>query len=300
MNRREFLLSAALVARLEPSRSIHDNQSLSSEGWRIFEIKTHVHVQNASGVTRVWLPTPLVGAPYQQTLGDTYLAENGRVVMVESEELDLLFGEWIDGADPILDLTSRLATRAYAVDVTKPTVAPPADFAAFAKHLHPTSARRLDAAFRAAAAKIAGGGTDLERARRIFDLVRGEKSPACDFDCGNPNEKFAALARAVGIPSRVLYGLALGAADATKAQHARAEVYLVGFGWVPLDVASGAFGSWDGNWFAFNSAQDVPLPKAKHGTLPFFMHPQAETANGLANSLDPATFRYDISVRESG
>jgi hypothetical protein len=298
MNRREFLLSAALVARLRPSRSILDHQSLSSEGWRIFEIKTHVHVQNASGVTRVWLPTPLVGAPYQQTLGDTYVAENGRVVMVESEELDLLFGEWIDGADPILDLTSRLATRAYAVDVTKPTVAPPADFAAFAKHLHPTSARRFDAAFRAAAAKMAGSGTDLERARRIFDLVRGEKSP-CDFDCGNPSEKFAALARAVGIPSRVLYGLALGAADATKAQHARAEVYLVGFGWVPLDVASGAFGSWDGNWFAFNSAQDVPLPKAKHGALPFFMHPQAETADGLANSLDPATFRYDISVRET-
>ena len=43
MNRREFLWSTALLPRVV-------SQSLSSEGWRIFEIKTHVHVQNASGV----------------------------------------------------------------------------------------------------------------------------------------------------------------------------------------------------------------------------------------------------------
>jgi Transglutaminase-like superfamily len=284
MNRREFLLAAAVAPRAM--------QSLTSEGWRIFEVATHVHVQNASGTTRVWLPTPLVGAPYQQTLGDTYNAEHGRVVMVESDELDLLLAEWTDGADPVVDLTSRVATRACAVDLAKPTVEPPADFAAFARFLRPTFAYRLDEAFKAKAATVAGKGTDLERARRIFAWSRTEDAPG-------RSALLVAGARAVGIPARVLSGLRLDSADATRAQSTRAEVYLVGFGWVPVDAAANAFGAWDGDWIAFNSAQDVPLPKTKHGVLPFFMHPQAETANGFSNGLDPSAFRYDISVRAS-
>src|SRR5438094_3104911 len=143
MNRREFLWSAALLgrvgarlngsrfgmpaigrARLSAERPAPLPQSLTADGWRIFEITTHVHVQNASRVTRAWLPTPLVGGVYQQTLGDTYHAESGTVLMVETEELDLLYAEWPSGADPILTLTSRVATRDHAVDVTTPTVAP--------------------------------------------------------------------------------------------------------------------------------------------------------------------------------
>src|SRR5438067_2024775 len=130
MNRREFLWSAALIgsvgarlngsrfgmpaigrARLSAERPAPLPQSLTADGWRIFEITTHVHVQNASRVTRAWLPTPLVGGVYQQTLGDTYHAESGTVLMVETEELDLLYAEWPSGADPILTLTSRVATR---------------------------------------------------------------------------------------------------------------------------------------------------------------------------------------------
>jgi len=293
MNRREFLATVVAAAPLKLSP-----QSLASEGWRIFEIKTHVHVQNTSGATRVWLPTPLVGAPYQQTLGDTYLAENGRVVMVESDELDLLYAEWGDGADPVLDLTSRVAVRAHRVDLARPSVPPPPDFVPFERFLRPTTAYPLDAAFKARAAAVAGSGTDLERAHRIFDRVRLQLL-SCDVECRDASEEIAAFARAAGIPARVLYGLTLSAANATKAQHARAEVYLVGFGWVPLDVASSAFGAWGGDWIAFNSAQDVTLPKTKRAVRSF-AQPRAETANGFANSLDPAAFRYEIAVRADG
>jgi len=67
MNRREFLWSAALIgsvgarlngsrfgmpaigrARLSAERPAPLPQSLTADGWRIFEITTHVHVQNAS------------------------------------------------------------------------------------------------------------------------------------------------------------------------------------------------------------------------------------------------------------
>jgi hypothetical protein len=41
------------------------------------------------------------------------------------------------------------------------------------------------------------------------------------------------------------------------------------------------------------------LPHAtKGGKLGFFMYPQAETANGRLDSLDPDSFKYTISSRE--
>jgi hypothetical protein len=52
------------------------------------------------------------------------------------------------------------------------------------------------------------------------------------------------------------------------------------------------------NWIAFNYAHDVVLPGARRGPIPYFMYPQAETANGRVNSLDPDAFRYDIAARE--
>ena len=148
---------------------------------------------------------------------------------------------------------------------------------------------------------------------------------------------FVGLARAAGVPARDVYALriapsrrgfkSLGLASdvATRAQHCRAEVYLVGFGWVPVDPAdvrkvaleeppgtlpighekvrdarARLFGSWEMNWIGFNSAHDVVLPRSNAKSIGYFMYPQAETSNGRADSLDPDTFRYDIVVREIG
>ena len=110
--------------------------------------------------------------------------------------------------------------------------------------------------------------------------------------------------------------------NVTKAQHCRAEVYLTGFGWVAVDPAdvrkvmleeppgnrpagdemvekarARLFGSWEMNWMAYNFAHDVALPGASGGPLGFLMYPQAETAEGRLDSLDPDTFRYEITAR---
>ncbi|HEX8798710.1 MAG TPA: hypothetical protein VF772_08860, partial [Terriglobales bacterium] len=102
----------------------------------------------------------------------------------------------------------------------------------------------------------------------------------------------------------------------TKAQHCRAEVYLTEFGWVPVDPADvrkvvleeppgnrplsdemvtsarkRLFGSWEMNWMAYNFAQDVELPGSSGTTLPFLMYPQAQTAEGTLDSLDPDNFK---------
>ena len=52
------------------------------------------------------------------------------------------------------------------------------------------------------------------------------------------------------------------------------------------------------NWIAYNYAQDVVLPGSSGPRLHFFMYPQAETSEGRLDSLDPESFRYEITSRE--
>lgn len=154
--------------------------------------------------------------------------------------------------------------------------------------------------------------------------------------CGDINGLFVGLCRSVGIPARDLYGIRLmpsafgyrelggNPAKLQGAQHCRAEVFLKRHGWVAMDPADvgkvmrleskewirdtrhplvapvdkALFGSWEGNWMAFNTAHDVALPGSKLGKLGFFMYPQAENANGRYDPLDPDTFGYTITARE--
>ena len=150
--------------------------------------------------------------------------------------------------------------------------------------------------------------------------------------CADLNALFVGLSRASGLPARDLYGLriapssqfpSLGRAggDVTTAQHCRAEVWADGYGWIPVDPADvrklmleekkpslgdayvakareTLFGSWEGNWIAFNDAHDVMLPGSKGKPLPFLMYPQAEVGGDRLDSLDPAKFKYTITARE--
>ena len=153
--------------------------------------------------------------------------------------------------------------------------------------------------------------------------------------CADLNALYVALARASGLPARDVYGIrvassalgykSLGAAteNVTKAQHCRAEVYLEGR-WVPVDPAdvrkvvleeppgnrpiddamvakarARLFGSWEMNWMAYNFAHEVALPGASGPPLVFFMYPQAETAEGRLDCLDPASFQYEITSKET-
>jgi hypothetical protein len=59
------------------------------------------------------------------------------------------------------------------------------------------------------------------------------------------------------------------------------------------------FGSWEMNWVAYNFAHDVALPGSAGAAVGFLMYPQAETADGRLDSLDPDTFKYEITARET-
>ncbi len=67
--------------------------------------------------------------------------------------------------------------------------------------------------------------------------------------CADLNALYVGLARAAGLSARDVYGIRVATSDLgykslgpsteniTKAQHCRAEVYLSGYGWVPVDPA---------------------------------------------------------------
>jgi transglutaminase-like putative cysteine protease len=153
--------------------------------------------------------------------------------------------------------------------------------------------------------------------------------------CADINGLFVGLVRAAGLPARDLYGLrvapsrfgykSLGVAstDVTKAQHCRADVWLEGIGWTPMDAADvrkvmleeppthlspdepkvaaareALLGSCEGNWVAFNCAHDVALPGASGGPVGFLMYPEGEVGGVRLDCLDPAAFHYRIEARE--
>jgi transglutaminase-like putative cysteine protease len=148
--------------------------------------------------------------------------------------------------------------------------------------------------------------------------------------CADLNALFVGLCRAAGVPARGVYGVrlspsvmfpAMGAAgpDISKAQHCRAEFWIAGAGWVPADPADVrkvildnkvalddprlkelrgyVVGSWEGNWMAFNTERDVKLPPTGHGPVNFFMYPEAMTAKGELDGIDPEVFGYKITAR---
>ncbi|MGA7796974.1 MAG: transglutaminase domain-containing protein [Candidatus Acidiferrales bacterium] len=153
--------------------------------------------------------------------------------------------------------------------------------------------------------------------------------------CADLNALYVGLARASGLPARDVYGIRVGKSELgykslgvsseniTKAQHCRAEVYLSAHGWVPVDPADvrkvvleeppgnrsldddmvkkareRLFGSWEMNWMAYNFAHDVSLPESTGNPIGFLMYPQAETADGRLDSLDPDDFKYEITSKE--
>ena len=169
----------------------------------------------------------------------------------------------------------------------------------------------------------------------VGDIASMIKTGNLNGKCADLNALFVGLARSVGLPARDVYGIrvaasefgfkALGAGspNVTKAQHCRAEVWLRDTGWTPVDPADvrkvvleeppanlamtdpkvavtrkALFGSWEGNWVAFNVAHDVKLPGSSQPAIGFLMYPQAENSAGALDSLDPDKFKYRITARE--
>lgn len=312
----------------------------------------------------MWLPTALTReTPFQKTLLNRFSvnrsnADGGtaRTVETRSDALGIIVAEFPGGVKPILTLTSRVATKDYAVDLSSPGKAPKADRAELEHFLRPTKLLPTGGIVKSTADEITRDAkTDLDKARAIYEWIventfRNPKTRGCGLGdirfmlesqdlggkCADLNALYVGLARAAGLPARDVYGIriakselgykSLGTAseNITKAQHCRAEVYIGGFGWVPVDPADvrkvvleeppgnrplddpmvkaargRLFGSWEMNWMAYNFAHDVALTGSAGAPVGFLMYPQAESSGSRIDCLDPENFRYEITSKET-
>jgi transglutaminase-like putative cysteine protease len=273
LNRRDFLRSAsALSAGIAlPQESVLADEAIAAS-WRTFEVTTRAEVLKPSGTTRVWLPAALLTeTPFQKTLSNKFSADGGTARMVESKAdgLGIITAEFPAGVQPVLTLTSQVATRNYAVDLSAPGKSPKADRSELEYFCRATKMLPTDGIVKATAAEITSGRkTDLEKARAVYEWIvdntfRNPKTRGCGVGnirfmlesrdlggkCADLNALYVGLVRAAGLPARDVYGIRVAKSELgykslgtsseniTMAQHCRAEVYLSDYGWVPVDPA---------------------------------------------------------------
>jgi transglutaminase-like putative cysteine protease len=362
MDRRHFLKAgggAAAGVALGFGPHAVRSAAAASEGarWRKFEVVTRLEVANPAGITRAWVPVPLLtDTDYFARQGDTWTGNAPVARMYRDAKYDagFVYAEWPAGErGPTLEVTTRFSTRDRATDLGKPLAgAAREDPAVLRRYLEPTRLIPTDGIVLETAQGITRGlASDVDRARAIYEWIventfRDPKVRGCGLGdikamletryfggkCADLNALYVGLARSVGLPARDVYGVRVAdsaefkclgkSGDISKAQHCRAEVHLAGFGWVAVDPAdvrkvileekpgltlqspearrarAKLFGAWEMNWLAYNYAHDLKLPNSTGAPVPFLMYPQAETVEGRRDSLDPTTFRYQITSRE--
>jgi transglutaminase-like putative cysteine protease len=358
MKRRSFLQAAAAspLALAVPRAFAQQAEFAPRVGdWKPYEIATRVEVLKPAGVTRVWIPLPSVDGPYQQTGANSWTgnASSVRTVSDGKYGASMMLAEFLPSvASPMIEVTSRFETRDRATDFTRPDPAIRLEPAARQFYTSATTLIPVDGIVRDTAREATRGAkSELDKARAIYEWVventaRNPQTRGCGVGdvksmletktlsgkCADLNALYVGLARASGIPAREVYGirvaksqfgyrsLGAGSDNITRAQHCRAEVFLTGYGWIPVDPADvrkvvleekqapitladpvvppvrrALFGAWEMNWLAYNDAHDVKLPGSSAKPIGFLMYPQCETAEGLRDSLDPDNFKYTIT-----
>jgi transglutaminase-like putative cysteine protease len=362
MRRREFLQSGValtLIAGLPKGALADVPFTPKPDAWRKFEITTRIEIVKPSGKAQAWVPLPAVAEPdWIEPLGNEW-SSNAKSALLEREPkygAQMLHVEWADGEPaPVAQVVSRIATRDRAVDLSKAGTVRPLSDAGRKLYTASTDLMPTDGIVKSTADSIVGWAfSDVEKARRIYAWIvdntfRNPKTRGCGIGdiasmlktgdlsgkCADLNALYVGLARAVGLPARDVYGIriapskfgykSLGAGSevVSKAQHCRAEVFLSGFGWVPVDPADvrkvvleeppgqlslsdpkvvaarkTLFGAWEMNWLAYNVAHDLALPGSSGPKVGFLMYPQAEVGGERLDALEPDAFKYVITAKE--
>ena len=277
MDRRTFIktatLSAAAIAAPRFAFAAENGFNPSpANGWRVFEVTSHVELSAANGAPRVWLPLPAVDdAAWIRPMGNLWQGNALAVQQVRDPVYgaQMLAAQWDAGEPaPVLEVLSRFATRDRAIDLSQPGKVAPLDKATRALYTHATDLLPTDGIVKKTALEITRGAkTDVDRARALYEWVvdnteRNPKTRGCGTGdirgmletgnltgkCADLNALYVGMARSLGMPARDVYGVrvadsrfgykSLGkSGDISKAQHCRAEVWLANFGWVPVDPA---------------------------------------------------------------
>jgi transglutaminase-like putative cysteine protease len=277
----------------------------------------------------LWLPVPQ-DAPAQRRLALESAGNHAGFALRHDpvHGAPILFAHWPDTQDdPRLTVSVRVETREQRCDLAQARAdAPLSDEAQ--RYLAASAHLPVAGDVRARADAIVQGmttpadklralyGWTLAHAQRRFDVAwcgLGDvpamlAAGAFCGKCVDINSLLVSLCRAAGLPARTALGIrvapshldpVLGAeGDVSGALHTRAQVWLGGLGWVPVDPAdalkladAGApenlrrevdallLGGAEANWVAYNHARDFELePPAAAGPRNLFSAPYAEAA----------------------
>lgn len=348
MKRREFIKLAGSAwllsqAPLGLAREISD-----ADGWRKFRLTYTVNLLQQGDDAHLWLPVPENIGNYQQVSAPRWTGVADEAGFTRVSNVPAFSAYWKNTLAREVVVSFDVETHERKPDLQGSDST--ADEAADARHnyLQATDSMPLDGIVRSTAlAATRDAGSPLQKARAIYDWVvdntfREPKIKGCGRGdiksmletgnlggkCADINSLFVGLCRATDIPAREVYGIRVAESrqfkslgrtgDISKAQHCRAEFYLTGAGWIPVDAADvrkavleeklplddpkiialreRLFGSWEMNWVAFNHERDIQL--SPHHKASFFMYPCAEVAHQASDSLVPESFAYRIEAGE--
>lgn len=320
--------------------------------WRTFEITTTIKLPNQRGGTKLWLPLPLnQDTLFQRTLGHSWTGNPALAGMrrLPDGDLEVFLCEWPEAGDANLQLTTLVTTADRHFDVTKRTIAPEREDI-LRRNLQASQLLPNDGLAFQLGERIIGRVKDpVAQAKAVYDWIVDNATydpslPGCGTGdvrkqlisgqyggrSADINGLFVAICRAVGIPARCVYGLRIGPSrlfrslgitsdDASRGHHVRAEFYIPGYGWIPVDASDVLraiafeglrdrdsslnalkkvlFGVWEMNWIAFNLGTDITLP-GKQTAQPFLLLPQLETADGRTETGASGALPYSIRCRQ--
>ena len=321
--------------------------------WRSYEITTTVSLPRSGNRTRLWLPLPLnQDTLYQRTLGHSWAgnADTASMRRLPDGNLEVYFCEWKPGIEPQIQLTTTVTTADRHFDVTKRTVAPEREDI-LRRNLQASSLVPNDDEAHRLGERIVGRIKDpVAQAKAVYDWVidntlydpalpgvgsgdvrRQLEQRQYGGRSADINGLFVALCRGIGIPARCVYGLRIGPSrlfrslgliddKASAAQHVRAEFYIPGYGWIPVDpsdvrrvialegiserdsklaaLRKVLFGVWEMNWIAYNFGSDVTLP-ASQSSVPFLILPQLENGSSLVDGTNRSALPFTIISRRA-
>jgi transglutaminase-like putative cysteine protease len=240
--------------------------------WRQFEIVTRMEIAKPEGKVQAWVPVPSVNETAWFKSIDSTWTSNGKANLLRDPTYGAQFvhAEWKEGETaPVIEVTSKVAARDRAADLSSPGKAKPLSAAEFKFNTKGTDLIPIDGIVKQTSDKItAGAKTDLDKVRAIYEWVvnnsyRDPKTRGCGIGdivamlksgnlggkCADLNALYVGLVRAAGIPARDVYGIRIapsrfgykslgaGSANITKAQHCRAETFIAGYGWIATDPA---------------------------------------------------------------
>ncbi|MBY0577529.1 MAG: transglutaminase-like domain-containing protein [Burkholderiales bacterium] len=333
MNRRDFIKLAASGGTLFafPAWGYYDEIA----SWKTYRLNYHVSLPEEAGSAKLWLPLPDSNdTVYQRNLGSVWSEGPARASLFDPPKnpAAAFFGEWIKSGPRNITVGTMIKTADRTADLRKPgsEKIPPA----LKHYLAPGS----NVVRKTAMSVTRTAKTPLGKARAIYDWVveNAYYDPAIEGcgkgDAGEMLESgkmggksmdmaslFVSLCGSAGIPARGTYGILLtesGSGKIATSYHVRAEFYLAGPGWVPVDPAEihrvmqeenrriddpkiaelkdKLFGYWKMNWIGLNHERDVPLPFLG-SKIPLFIYPYAQVGGEF---LDPARIAYQIEVNE--